>query len=283
MVAVDAGPVPIALGGVPETMLWPLWNRAAEQRRTDRLIDDPLAAELAERLDVDFAGLFGKPSVLHAIRARVGDDLIRAYLSNHPGGTVVALGEGLETQFWRVASTDCRWISVDVAEAAELRRTLLPASSQITTIACSALDPAWMDAVPAGPPPFLSAAGLLMYFKPYEVQTLLGEIARCFPGAQVFFDTIPPGFSRRTLRGYKVTPRYTAPPMPWGISVSRVPAFLAGAGGWETTFARTYAEPFPHRIPMLALLGRIGAVRERLAPALVHAVCCPSHEDLQHS
>lgn len=261
----------IDLSGVPETMLWPLWNRAAEQQRRDRLIDDPLAADLVSRLDIDLAGIFGKPSVLHAIRASVCDDLVRAYLAAHPGGTVVALGEGLETQFWRVADQGCRWISVDVAEAAQLRRTLLPNSSQVTTIAGSALDPAWMDAVPAGTPPFISAAGLLMYFDETAVQNLLAAIARRFPGAQLFFDTIPPGFSRRTLRGYKVTRRYIAPPMPWGISIGHIPAFLTGAGGWETVSARTYAEPAPHRTPLLAMLGRIRPAREALAPALVHA------------
>ena len=35
----------VDLSGVPETMLWPLWNRAAEMRRADRLIDDPKGFE----------------------------------------------------------------------------------------------------------------------------------------------------------------------------------------------------------------------------------------------
>jgi O-methyltransferase involved in polyketide biosynthesis len=30
------------------------------------------------------------------------DREVRRFLAAHPGGTVVALGEGLETQFWRV-------------------------------------------------------------------------------------------------------------------------------------------------------------------------------------
>ena len=234
MVESNHAPVAIDLDGVPETMLWPLWNRAAEQQRADRLIEDPLAADLADRLDCDFESLFGKPSVLHAIRARVGDDLIRAYLAEYPGGTVVALGEGLETQFWRIGDLACRWISVDVAEAAALRRALLPDSPRITTLSYSAFDPAWMDAVPEGPPPFISAAGLLMYFDEDAVRDLLSTIARRFPGSQLFFDTIPPGFSRRTVRGYKVTPRYTAPPHALGDldpSNSSIPCRGGGLDG----------------------------------------------------
>ena len=71
----------ITLDGVPETMLWPLWNRAAEMKRTDRLLEDPMAAELVERIDYDFLGHCGKPTAFHLIRARVCDDLIRNYLA----------------------------------------------------------------------------------------------------------------------------------------------------------------------------------------------------------
>ena len=71
---------PVDLSGVPEAMLWTLWNRAAETRRKDRLLDDPMAADLVARLDYDFAGRFGRPSAFHPIRARVCDDLVRAYL-----------------------------------------------------------------------------------------------------------------------------------------------------------------------------------------------------------
>ena len=35
----------------------------------------------------------------------------------HPAGTVVALGEGLETQFWRPDNGRVRWLSVDLPAA----------------------------------------------------------------------------------------------------------------------------------------------------------------------
>jgi O-methyltransferase involved in polyketide biosynthesis len=39
--------------------------------------------------------------------------------------TAVALGEGLETQFWRVDNGRCRWLTVDVPEARQVRERLL--------------------------------------------------------------------------------------------------------------------------------------------------------------
>ena len=261
----------IALSGVPETMLWPLWNRAAETRRNDRLIDDPMAADLVQRIDYDFQASFGKPNVLHAVRARVCDNLIRSYITRTPDRpVVVALGEGLETQLWRIGDENLRWLSVDVPEAIEVRRSLLPSDPRALKIECSALEPTWMDAVPEGAPPFISAAGLLMYFQETEVRALLERIAKRFPGGEIFFDTIPPFFSRKTLRGLKVTKRYTAPPMPWGISVVDIPTFIKSIRGLEPVTVQDYAEPFPKRTRLYALLSKIPAVRRKLAGGLVH-------------
>lgn len=46
-------------------------------------------------------------------------------MQRHPAGTVVALGEGLETQFWRVDNGAVRWVGVDLSEAEALRRRFL--------------------------------------------------------------------------------------------------------------------------------------------------------------
>jgi hypothetical protein len=43
-----------------------------------------------------------------------------------------------------------------------------------------------------------------------------------FADMELMFDTIPPWFSRKTLRGLRRTPHYTAPPMPWGAKRSQL-------------------------------------------------------------
>ncbi len=91
----------VQLSRVPETLMWTLYHRAVEARRPDRVIDDPMAIELVERIDFPFAERFGDGKGLaqwQALRARRFDEELRRFLTAHPEGTVVALGEGLETQ-----------------------------------------------------------------------------------------------------------------------------------------------------------------------------------------
>ncbi|MEL7024122.1 MAG: class I SAM-dependent methyltransferase [Pseudomonadota bacterium] len=260
------------LDGVPETLLWPLWHRAAEQKRANPVVDDPLAAKLVSEIDYDFRGKFGPPNAMHPVRAALCDQLVREYLdTDDPNPTVIALGDGLETQQWRVSDDRVRWISVDLPEAIECRRRLLPKHPQAELIACSALDPAWLDAVPRDSKPFISAAGLLMYFEERDTINLLTTIADVFRDAHVFFDTIPPAFSNRTRRGFHVTPTYRAPPMPWGLSIDDASEFVTTISGLQYRQSWTYGDAIPARTPVLAALSKIGWIRRRLAPGMVYA------------
>ncbi|MEM9301548.1 MAG: class I SAM-dependent methyltransferase [Pseudomonadota bacterium] len=258
-----------ALSGVPETMLWPLWNRACEARRPDSLIDDPWSIDLVEALDYDFEASFGEPSVFHAIRSRVCDDLIRRHEREAgDAARVISLGEGVDSTRLRTGFPVDRWTSVDLPEALALRAQLVPGAAEEARFPISALDHGWVKAQAPGPV-FIAALGLLMYFTRDEVVGLLTAIASRLPGAELFFDTIPPFFSRRTLEGFAVTPTYEAPPMPWGISVAEVGAFCRSLG-FEVLRVQTYADPYPRRTPMFKLLGLIPGLRRKLAGGLVH-------------
>lgn len=266
----------VDLTGVPETMLLPLWNRAAFAGGPRAVIDDPMSIELVERIDYAFARKFGKPHVAHAIRARWSDALIARFLDRTPDATVVALGEGLETQLWRVDNGTVNWLSVDVPEAIDIRRRFLPKHERATVVACSALDETWLDRVPDGKPVFVSAAGLLMYFKPGEVEALLRAMTARFPGGEIFFDTIPRWFSTRTLKGYAVTEHYTFPPMPFSLPIGQAHILEAKIPGFRIVEALSYAEPYPRLMRFFALLSKIGWLKNRLAPGLVHGAFDPA-------
>lgn len=47
-------PIPVELSGVPETLLWNLGRRAAAARTSASVLKDPLAIEVADRLQYDF-------------------------------------------------------------------------------------------------------------------------------------------------------------------------------------------------------------------------------------
>src|SRR6478736_4435592 len=139
------------LTGVSETALLTLQVRAHEARRPDSVIDDPMAIQLADSIDYDFAKFGFSRRQDMAVRAMAFDKQARRYLVDHPKATVVALAEGLQTSFYRLDASgvgnEFHWLSVDLPPMIELRRKLLPASDRVQLCAQSALDFSWMDRV----------------------------------------------------------------------------------------------------------------------------------------
>lgn len=222
------------LTGVPETALWTLRNRAVEAARPDAFIDDPHAVRLFEQLAGDDLDRFGKPSQTHPLRALAFDREIRDYLDAHPGASVVALGEGLQTSYWRLDRPDVRWFSIDLPEMVAVQERLLPAEPDITRIGVSALDRSWLEEVPTGPA-IISAEGLFMYLPREDVHALIADMAARFPGGRLIYDSIPGWFSRMTQRGkVRLTERYVAPPMPHSQTVDQgaeLPKLIPGVVG----------------------------------------------------
>jgi O-methyltransferase involved in polyketide biosynthesis len=223
----------IELEGVEETLLWNLYQRASEAAQPRTVLRDPRAVALLDQLSYPFAERFGPPSLgqWQALRAACFDREVRRFLGEHPAGTVVALGEGLETQFWRVDNGHVRWLTVDLPGVIALRDELLPRESdRQRVVACSALDDVWTGHVPDGPV-LLTAQGLLMYFVPDDVRAFLARLAERFEGACLIFDGVPQWFRARTMRGQMTTGHgYTTPPMPWAVDSAELKRLRAIPG-----------------------------------------------------
>ena len=253
------------LGRVPETLLWNLYQRAAEARRPDGVLRDPQAVALVAAIGYPFRERFGEAGLgqWQALRARCFDLAVGRFLARHPAGTVVALGEGLETQFWRVDNGQVRWLTVDLPETARLRGELLPpASARQRVLACSALEEDWLAEVDDSAGVLVTAQGLLMYFQPAEVHRLIAACARRLPGGSLVFDGVPPWFSARTLRGQLRTAQgYQTPPMPWALDAAE----LARLRGLPGVTGLTELCPPRGRGPLFGglfpLLNRIPAIR----------------------
>jgi O-methyltransferase involved in polyketide biosynthesis len=216
------------LSGVPETALWTLYHRTRESRRPDTVLSDPMALRLIAEFDYPFEAHFGRgfpaQAQTMALRARVFDDEIRRFLAEHPGGTVVALGEGLETTFWRVGDPAVRWLTVDLPQMAHLRQTLLPHGDRQRVHAGSALDLSWMDDVDPSAGVLVTAQGLLMYFQPAEAEGLIAAVAERFPGGRMIFDAITPLVNRQVVRQLRGSGAFEPPALHWFLS----PGDLAG-------------------------------------------------------
>ena len=208
------------LRDVPETMLWTLHSRASEAMRGDGVIRDEKALEIYRSLDYDYQRSFGRAEPTLAMRAGLFDQLLRDFLQRHPDAVIVNLGEGLETQRYRVDAPEALWISVDLPEAMEVRERFIKPDARHLHLAQSASDLSWMDQLPAARPLYVSAQGLFMYFEAAAVRELLqGVYARRSPECCVF-DVIPAWLARlsRSAGGLPRTPRYRIPEMPWGVS-----------------------------------------------------------------
>lgn len=204
---------------VPETMLWTLHNRASEASRADSIIDDPLCLQIYETIDYDYERSFGKADGSHGVRSWLFDQKIRQFLQQHPDGVIVNLGEGLETQRFRIPTDNTLWLSIDLPEAIAIRERFIQPDEYHRHISLSALDTNWFDAIPKDKPVFITAQGLLMYFTQAQVRDIVTAIGARFAGAWLMFDYLPPWLSAKTLskKGWMKTPYYRTPPMPWGI------------------------------------------------------------------
>ena len=180
--------IPVDLSGAPETLLGNLGRRAAAARTG--ALKDPMAIHVADRLDYDFAA-FARGTRLHAVRVATFDTAVRRFLGLNPAGTVVALGEGLETQFWRLDNGRLRWLTVDVPETMKLRHRLLPDGPRQSSHCGSALDPSWLDRLDPADSILVTAQGLLPYFQRDQVHALIAGIAERLPGSLLVFDAVP--------------------------------------------------------------------------------------------
>lgn len=263
------GKAQINLTGVPETMLWPLYNRGCEQKRNDRMLEDPMSLELMESIDYDYRENFGKFNAGHPMRSRVFDDAVKEWLVSNPEGTVISVGEGIDTQFWRVDNGKLSWVSVDLPEAIEIRNILLPKHERIKTIACSAIDFDWMNEIPAEKPVFIVMAGVIMYFREEEGKDLLTEIAEYFKDAEIVLDMIPEWYSKKTIKGMYVTKNYKAPPMPWGLNFCKSEDLIKVHSSLKIKQQLSFADRFPKRMRPYSYFRNIKWVRNNFAPWMV--------------
>ncbi|MFF2554414.1 class I SAM-dependent methyltransferase [Nocardia sp. NPDC058058] len=259
------------LSGVPETALWTLRNRAEEALRSDSPFTDDESVRLYRALAAEDFDRFGPPSQVHSMRAMVIDEVIADFLAAHPAGPVVALGEGLQTTYWRLGAPEVAWFSIDLPEMIAAQERLLPTAPAITRLARSALDRSWFEEVPSGPA-VITAEGLFMYLPIAEVHRLIADLAEHFPGGVLIYDSIPRAFSAMTMRGrVRLSERYTAPQMPTSQSPRQarqlpriIPGVVAsqdlipppGRGRWGSPLMRRVANtPLGHALrPSLTLL-----------------------------
>ncbi len=170
----------------------PLYARALESRRKRPILQDPKAVEIVDSIDWDFRRFGQRPRVVACtLRSAMFDAWVRDFLRQHPKGTVVEIGAGLNTRFERLDNGTVHWYDLDLPDMVELRRNFFSDSGRRITLARSVLDPDWIETVRRSPGPyFLVAETVFVYLEEAQVKTALRQIAGGFPKVTIALDTV---------------------------------------------------------------------------------------------
>ena len=97
--------------GVPETMVQTLYARAKETKKQNAKIKDEIAVELVEKLDYDFSKAEKDAAMSSGVIARtiLLDQMVGAFLEEHPDATVVNIACGLDTRVYRLDNGQARF------------------------------------------------------------------------------------------------------------------------------------------------------------------------------
>ncbi|MDG9713608.1 class I SAM-dependent methyltransferase [Streptomyces sp. DH10] len=186
----------VLLGTIQETLLIPLYGRAVENRKQEAVLRDPVAERLVAAIDYDFARFDGLPMLLGTVlRTSLFDRWVADFLAEHPAGTVVEVGAGLNTRYERADNGRARWFDLDLPDVIELRRDFFTDTPRRTMIAASVTDEAWADTVAAhsGGPYLFAVEAVLPYLHEMDVRNVIGLLADRFPGSLLALDTSGPG------------------------------------------------------------------------------------------
>jgi O-methyltransferase involved in polyketide biosynthesis len=151
----------VDLSGLSETFLFPLWGRAKLSNDCSWLFNDVRATESVEKIDYDFSkfdrillgcrfdrgALTDSLPPLFALRAKQFDRKIQSYIAEHPRASVMNIGSGLDTTFYRVDNGLIHWYDLDLPPVIKIRNQLLPEADTTNCIAKSLLDPSWCNCI----------------------------------------------------------------------------------------------------------------------------------------
>jgi O-methyltransferase involved in polyketide biosynthesis len=187
----------VELGQVQETLFIPLAGRAKETGRRRPILRDPKAVEILESVAFDRAKYSRTGGWTTVIRTACFDLWARQFLAEHPDGTVVELGTGLNTRFERVDNGTVHWVDLDLPDTIALRRRFFADTDRRRMVAGSLTDDAaddaddgWLAVVREMPGPyFFVADGVLAYLTETEVTRTLAGLAEHFPGALIAIDS----------------------------------------------------------------------------------------------
>ncbi len=193
------------LSDVAATSLITLYARALESQTQEPIMVDEKAVEITQRLNPRLAqspdrllhslarGKVSRQLCVHlALRANKYDAYTQNFLALHPQASVVSIGCGMDTRFYRIDNGQVHFFDLDLPEVIRFKREFVDEQPRYHLISASVFDYTWMDHLEAqGTLPLLFLAeGVFMYLEPDRVRRLFVDLARRFPGSELVCEVI---------------------------------------------------------------------------------------------
>jgi O-methyltransferase involved in polyketide biosynthesis len=186
----------VTLENVQATLLLPLWGRAVETKKPTPRLKDETAVRIISQVEYDFSliadSVHDITQLEWILRSIYIDRTIRAFLAEHPRGTIVNIGAGLDTTFDRVDNGTLIWYDLDLPDVIALRKQFIEETDRRRCVACSFLDESWLKEIKTEDGVLFAAAGVLYYFDESQVKGMLGRMATVFRGSELVFDACSP-------------------------------------------------------------------------------------------
>ena len=180
------------LSEVSETLLITAYLRSLETKQNG-IICDRKSIEIIDRINYDFSK-YNSPinQALIAIRTEVIDEFVQSFIRQHSSVTIVSLGTGLCTRFFRLDNSSTQWIAIDLPQVKPVWDRLIGETEKHQYLAYSVLDLDWITKVKqiASGKVLFVAEGLLMFLSEIEVKYLITNIKSNFPDSEMIFDSL---------------------------------------------------------------------------------------------
>lgn len=248
---------------VSETLLVTAYLRSLESIKTNGIIKDYKSVEIIKSLDYDFSQYYHPLNqALIAIRTEIFDQIVSNFITQYPETTVVNLGTGLCTRFFRLDNGSIHWIGIDFPVVEPLWNNLLGKTERHQYYPYSVLDLDWMTKVKSQKPDkvLFIAEGLLMFLSEIEVRYLLQNIRDNFPNSELIFDALGVFLAQNSKRSSKVLGIDVS--YQWGIqNLSEIETWgkrIKLVNQWH------YLDRHKNRLSWLGLLSYLPALRRQV-------------------
>ena len=183
-----------SLSKVSETLYVPLIGRIYASKNYPEILFDEKALVLENALPDGIKHMPGQNDYTYmasAVRSVNMDECVKEFLSDHPQGTIINAGCGLETTCHRNDNAKALWFELDLPEVLELRSTFFPESERDRYLPYSMFDPEWIKVVQeaSDEPVMVIASGLFYYVTMQQVIEFI-TLLFAFPAVELVFDAV---------------------------------------------------------------------------------------------